>query len=146
METEASAFDRRQIDDLTAALYAAFDTRDGRVPALSRLERLFIPQALIVKNVDRECVVYDLPSFIAPRRTLLTSGEVLDFNEWEVEATTHVEGTIAQRLSRYKKRWRSAGRAFEGSGIKTLQFVRLRERWAIASLVWDDEPSTDAPE
>ena len=44
----------------------------------------------------------------SPRRALLSSGQWLDFQERELDEVTTVFSDIAQRESRYRKRWLQA--------------------------------------
>lgn len=131
--------DRQAIDALTAAFFEAFTNRDGIEPDVDRLYGLFTPEARIVKNVGGTPDTYDVAGFVEPRRRILTDGSIQDFIEEEISETTEIFGNIAQRFSRYRKSWKSAGKACNGGGAKSLQFVRTPHGWRIASLVWDDE-------
>ena len=73
------------------------------IPDFDRFDELFIPEATLVKNVGGMPVVYDVASFLEPRKTILTDGTVREFSEYETSAQTHVYGNIAQRFNRYKK-------------------------------------------
>lgn len=130
--------DKRQIDELTARFFRAFDNRDG-APACDVLYQCFAPWALVVKNIGGAPEVYDVATFVEPRRAILTDGSMTDFSEWEVSGRTEIFGNIAQRFSRYAKSGTSRGESFEGGGTKSIQFVRLAGEWRITSLVWDDE-------
>jgi hypothetical protein len=129
--------DKAAIDALTAAFFRAFSTLGGRAPAVDTLYELFIPQAVIVNTAAAQ--TYDVAGFVEPRRAILTNGSLLDFNEEELSETTSIAGNIAQRFSRYGKSWIASGRRCEGTGTKSLQFVRAGGTWKIASLVWDDD-------
>lgn len=85
-------------------------------------------------------VVYDVASFLEPRKTILTDGTVREFSEYETSAQTHVYGNIAQRFSRYEKNWIASGVRVEGRGAKVTQFVRTPQGWKISSVAWDDDP------
>lgn len=131
--------DKDAIDELTAAFFDAFTNRNGDKPDVNRLYSLFLPGAVIVKNVGGAAEVYDLAAFIEPRREVLTNGSLVDFCEEEVSETTDIFENIAQRFSRYKKSWIATGQPRTGSGVKSIQFVRTPAGWKISALAWDDE-------
>ena len=130
--------DEASIDEIVTTFYRCFSTADGRAPDMETMRSLFLPEALIVKNLTGDFERYDVASFIAPRLALLTSGRITGFDEWETKHTTLIEGNIAQRLSYYSKRWNGGQGPAAGDGVKSMQFVRLDGRWFIASLTWDD--------
>lgn len=131
--------DKDAIDELTAAFFGAFTNHNGGEPGVDRLYSLFMPDAIIVKNVDQATEVYDVSAFIEPRRQVLTNGSLVEFREEEVSETTEIFGNIAQRFSRYEKSWIAAGQSRTGSGVKSIQFVRTTQGWKISALAWDDE-------
>jgi len=99
----ACGADELAIDELTARFFTTFTNRNGVIPDFDRFDERFIPEATLVKNVGGMPVVYDVASFLEPRKTILTDGTVREFSEYETSAQTHVYGNIAQRFSRYKK-------------------------------------------
>lgn len=130
--------DKRAIDDVTETFFRAFDNREGS-PNVDSLYELFAPHATIIKAVGGIAESYDVRSFVEPRRTILTDGSIRDFCEEEVSERTDIFGNIAQRFSRYEKSGVANGERFEGSGSKSIQFIRTSAGWRIASLVWDDD-------
>lgn len=130
--------DRRAIDELAAAFFDAFTNRNGVLPDVDRLYRLFIAEALIINNNNGATAIYDLPGFIEPRRAMLTDGTLGDFQEEETSQRTDIAGNVAHRLSEYRKAWTQAGRLHTGQGVKSLQLVRTAEGWRISALVWED--------
>ncbi|MEV5572582.1 GNAT family N-acetyltransferase [Spirillospora sp. NPDC052269] len=130
-----------EIDRIMGALLAAVDNTGGRTPDLDDLRDLFLPQAVIVNNTGPEPDVHDLDGFIAPRQKILTDGTLTSFSEWEVADRTEIIGSVAHRLSDYRKSGVRDGVPFEGSGRKTTQFVRTPDGWRILSLAWDDNPA-----
>lgn len=131
--------DEALIDELTAQFFDAFTNRNGAVPDVDRLYRLFAPDARVIKNIGGDPQSFDVEGFVEPRRAILTDGSLVDFSEEETSATTEIYGNIAQRFSRYRKSWIAAGERFEGEGAKSLQFIRTAEGWKVASLIWDDK-------
>ncbi|MEU7064604.1 nuclear transport factor 2 family protein [Streptomyces sp. NPDC046161] len=126
-----------ELDALTADFFGAFDNRDGKAADVDRLRRLFLPGGVIVKT-GPDFTVYTVEEFIEPRRRLLAEGRLVDFTEWETSERTEIQGDIASRFGDYRKSGILDGAPFEGSGTKTLQFVRTPEGWRIAALSWHD--------
>lgn len=137
--SNAARLDKVAIDEVTAAFYGAFSNRGGSPAEIDCLYRICIPQAIIIQNSAAAPEIYDLRTFVEPRRVLLSSGSLVGFSEEEVSERTEVFGNIAQRFSRYQKSWTSSGAAFAGQGAKAIQFVRTSAGWRIASLAWVDE-------
>jgi RimJ/RimL family protein N-acetyltransferase len=136
--------DRAQIDALTRRFLAAFTNRDGVIPTLPALPHYFMLDATVrVADALGTVTTTDLHGFIAPRAELLARGRLVDFEEHEAESRTEIRGAIAQRWLRYAKRGTLDGQPFEGSGTKSLQFVRTARDWKIASLVWTDDPAAN---
>lgn len=127
------------IDDVTRAFFAAF-TNKGKAPDVDALYRLFVPSAIIVKCSAGGAEIYTLSEFVEPRRQLLTSGKLVDFEEREISGRTDVFRGIAQRFSDYEKSGVLDGKPFTGRGKKTLQLVLSHGTWKISALSWEDEP------
>ncbi len=130
--------DTAAIDALVARLYAAFRTRDGAVAPVDTLREVFLPDAVIVKAVDAVPEVFDVTRFIETRRAILTDGDLVDFDEWELDARSERHGHVVHRWSLYRKVGTKDGVAFDVRGVKSLQCVATPDGWRIASLAWDD--------
>ncbi|MFF8605476.1 DUF4440 domain-containing protein [Streptomyces sp. NPDC015346] len=117
----------------------AFTNTGGSRPDLDVIREVFIPQGTIIASIGGEPVVYDLDTFIEPRRKLLTDGTLTEFSEWEVAERTEIFTSIAHRSSEYRKSGILDGEHFEGTGRKTTQFVRTPAGWRMSSMVWEDE-------
>lgn len=133
------AVSRNEIDLLTAEFFGAFDNRGGRRADVERIRRLVLPGGVIVKT-GPEFTVYTVEEFIAPRRSLLADGRLVEFSEWETSERTEITGDIASRFGEYRKSGILDGEPFEGGGTKTIQFVRTPEGWRISALSWHDRP------
>lgn len=131
--------DTAAIAELVRTFFEAFTSEEGCDRRLDALGGMFLPGAIIVRTCGGEPQVYDVDGFIAPRRALLTGGELAGFREWEVTGRTEVYGDIAQHFSTYEKSWQQGGAAHTGRGAKTLQFVRTGAGWRLSALAWDDE-------
>jgi hypothetical protein len=130
--------DKSEIDDLTNQFFNLFTNVGSRVPDLSRINTLFIPQGIIIKNVGGNTEIFSLSTFIAPRQRILTDGTLVDFQEQELTERTDIAGSIAQRFCKYKKSGKLNGNSFENQGVKTIQFVRINNAWKISAVAWDD--------
>ena len=137
MERHAEA--KEQIDQLIASFFDLFNNRGGRRPDLAGVRELFVREGLIAKCVASTPEVTTLEDFIAPRRELLSSGTLTEFEEVETSETTQVFGHIAHRLSHYRKSGVHQGTPFVTKGVKSFQLLETPEGWRILSMTWDDE-------
>jgi hypothetical protein len=131
--------DKAAIDELTARFYALFTNRNGTSANVQQIHELFIPGGIIVMTCGEVPVVYDLDGFIEPRVRLLRDGELLEFEEKELDERTSIMGYVAQRFSVYGKSGILRGEPFASRGIKTMQFVRANGEWKMSAVAWDDE-------
>lgn len=132
---------QREIDALVARFYSTFDNRGGAAPCLEAIIGCFSEKATIVRRARSEVDFYDVREFAVPRIRLLTEGNLLQFHEMEISATTQIFDGIATRTSRYRKSGLLEGKDFVGSGTKCFQLVCLAGGWRIASLAWVDDPA-----
>lgn len=58
--------------------------------------------------------IYNLQTFIEPRKKIFSDGTLTGFEEIETEEETKFMGNIAQRFSKYKKSGYQNGKYFEG--------------------------------
>jgi hypothetical protein len=127
------------IAEIIDTFFAAFTSGPGCDERLAALRALFVPEAVIVRGGGAQPAVYDVDSFIEPRRALLTGGALTNFREWEVSGRTDVFGDIAAHFGSYAKSGEQDGLPFTGRGMKALQFVRTPDGWRISAAAWDDE-------
>lgn len=128
-----------QIDELARAFFASFDNRAGRRPDARALRGMFAPAARITRIAGDRVETMTAAEFVDPRVDLLSNGELTDFHEWEVEATTLILNDIATRASTYAKAGLAKGEAYGGSGRKIILLYREDQRWLISSLLWKDD-------
>ncbi len=138
MTSGSTPEDKSEIDRLTNQFFNLFTNVGRRVPDLSRINTLFIPEGIIIKNVGGNTEIFSLSSFITPRQRILTDGTLVDFQEQELAERTDIAGSIAQRFCTYKKSGKLNGNSFENQGVKTIQFVRINNAWKISAVAWDD--------
>ncbi|MFG2986308.1 DUF4440 domain-containing protein [Streptomyces sp. NPDC048258] len=130
---------KTEIDQVTAEFFGAFDNRGGKSADVARIRRLVLPGGVIVKT-GPDLTAYTVEEFIEPREKLLADGRLVEFSEWETSERTEIEGDIASRFGEYRKSGVLDGEPFEGSGTKTIQFVRTPEGWRITAFAWYDRP------
>jgi hypothetical protein len=123
---------------LTAAFFDAVSFAPGERPAYDAIRGLFIAQGLLIKNVG-SAEITTVDEFIAPRRALVDSGELTEFKEGELSATTAVFGNVAHRMSAYFKRGVQGGVRFHARGMISTQFVLMPAGWRMSAMAWDDE-------
>ena len=126
------------IADVTSTFFAAFTNISGPAPVDS-LYDICLPEALIVNATNAVPAVYGLEQFVEPRRTLLRSGALTEFREYEVSGDTVLCGQIAHRTSRYEKTWIERGQRMRGGGTKIFSFISTPQGWRIASVLWHDD-------
>ena len=135
----ANQSDNNAIDQLIERFFRAFDNHEGHSPGLADLNNLFAPGAVVTRTGGDEPASTGLEEFIAPRRALLSSGELTEFRESQLWHQTTVVGAIAHRLAAYEKSWWQDGAKHHGRGIKSFQLARTTRGWRILALAWDDE-------
>lgn len=122
------------IDDF----YNIFSNAFGQ-PEFKMIDETCSPSASIIKKSVDGAEVYDLKSFINPRKKILTDGTLTEFSEWETGEETRIMGTIAQRYSKYCKKGLLNGKYFEASGHKMFQLMKDHGVWKIVHVIWEDE-------
>ncbi len=135
---EVSA-DKLGINAVTKSFFSVFNNKNSNPPNVDLLRTLCIPEIRIIKKTKNEHTVYDLDSFMEPRKKLLTDGSLKEFEEHETEERTHIIDTIAQRHSVYEKSGVLEGKPFKQTGNKLLQFLKTNNEWRISSVIWEDE-------
>ncbi len=124
---------------LVDRFFAAFTSGSGLPERMSQLRSLFVDDAVVVRALSDGTTVYDVDSFIEPRRALLESGDLLDFEEWPVAGRVDVFGDIAQWFGSYRKSGLLDGSPLTGAGMKSIQCVKVGGRWRICAVAWCDE-------
>jgi hypothetical protein len=130
--------DKLDIDKLTNRFFDLFTNLDGRTPKVKDIYTIFIEDGLIISNTTGKPIVYGLQDFIEPREKMLSDGTLTEFQEYEVSRKTEVFKNIAQRFSLYRKSGKLNGKFFESEGMKTIQFVKIDDKWKMASIAWSD--------
>ena len=132
--------DKTAIDNIVKIFFGIF-TNTNQQPDWAIINTVCIPETIIIKKTGTEEAVYNLDSFIEPRRKILTDGTLTNFEESETGEETLIIGNIAQRFSTYQKSGYLNGKYFKEYGSKLFQFIKTKKGWQITSLVWEDDLS-----
>jgi len=139
LNCESQSADKIEINYLTKQFFNLFDNTDHKVPDWASVQKICIPEIIIIKKTGLTEVVYNLTNFIEPRRTILSDGTLTNFQEQELQEETLIIGHIAHRHSTYQKSGNLSGKSFVETGTKLFQFIKTNDGWRINSLVWEDD-------
>ncbi|GHM99272.1 hypothetical protein WSM22_07620 [Cytophagales bacterium WSM2-2] len=132
------SIDKCLIDVLVTSFFAAFSNIDSRKPDLQILNELCLPEVMIIKKSGAQEEIYNLQTFVEPRKKILTDGSLTNFTERETHEETKITGGLAQRFSAYQKSGQQNGVPFKQNGTKLFQFVKSKQVWKISSVIWED--------
>jgi hypothetical protein len=135
----ASDTDVEEVLAVVRTFFAAFTSGDGVGARLDALRAVLLPEAVVVRTCGLEPTAYDVESFIAPRRTLLTDGTLTGFSEHAVQGRVDVFGDVAHWFGSYEKDGLLDGQPCPGAGMKSVQLVRTADGWRVSAAAWDDE-------
>lgn len=131
--------DKLEIDNITKIFFDIFTNTNQKQPDWTMINNVCIPETIIIKKSDTTEVVYNLESFIEPRRKILSDGTLTDFQESEIKEETKIIGNIAQRFSKFQKNGCLNGAYFKDYGNKFFQFIKTSDGWKINSVIWEDD-------
>ncbi|MEP6794973.1 MAG: DUF4440 domain-containing protein [Saprospiraceae bacterium] len=131
--------DKLLLDQLTETFFSIFTNTHQQQPDWNLIHTLCLPETIIIKKSSTAEIVYDLQSFIEPRRIILSDGTLTEFEESEIHEETKIIGHIAQRYSKYQKSGYLNGIRFQEYGTKFFQFIKTSNGWKINSLIWEDD-------
>ena len=127
------------INQVTNNFYSLFTNKKQRKPQLENILNICLIEAIIIKKSNDKEEVFNIDSFIGPRKKVLSDGTLTEFEEFEVFGDTKIIGNLAQRCSQYQKKGYMNGKYFEGKGNKFFQYVKTAEGWKISSITWEDD-------
>lgn len=139
MRNDNKEQDKEAIDKVTTVFFSIFKNIGGREPDWGLIHYTSISEAVIIKKDQQAHIVYNLNSFIEPRKKILSDGTLTEFSEREVSEQTNIIGHIAQRHSKYQKSGYLNGTHFHSYGNKLFQFVKTSQGWRISAVIWEDE-------
>lgn len=129
--------DKQSIDKVVEIFFNIFTNTDKK-PDWYIIHAICLPETIIIKKTGLAEEVYNLHTFIEPRRKLLSDGTLTEFEEMETGEETKIIGNIAQRSSKYLKSGYLNGQYFQGYGNKFFQFIKTADGWKINALIWED--------
>ena len=130
--------DKFYISEITKRFFDSFKNKENSTPKLDTLKSICLPEIRIV-NINGPEAIYNLDSFLAPRKKMLTDGTLVEFEEKEVYEKTNIIQNIAHRHSKYEKSGILNGKKFKQTGHKLFQFVKPNQDWKIKSVIWEDD-------
>lgn len=144
---DSSPSDKILIDQLTKIFFSIFSNTHQQQPDWNLIHTLCLPETIIIKKTGTAEEIYNLQSFIEPRKKILSDGTLTDFEESEIDEDTRIAGHIAQRYSKYQKSGYLNGNHFHEYGSKFFQFIKTKSGWKINSVIWEDgaKPSFATP-
>jgi hypothetical protein len=136
--------DIQKLDLVTDLFFSVFNTTENKRPNWALLNSICIPEAQFIRQEAGKHITYSLDLFIRTREEILSSGELMDFEEREVCSETKVNAGIAQRCVLYEKNGMLPGaKSFRLSGTKLMHFLKDDHEWKLSSVVWEDSDYTD---
>ena len=66
--------DKIHIDNITKQFFDIFNNTNQRQPEWTILDKICIVETIIIKKTGLTQTIYDLASFIEPRKSILTNG------------------------------------------------------------------------
>jgi len=131
--------DKVNIDDTIKTFFSIFNNKNDKQPNWNVLNKVCIPETRIIKKNANDQIIYNLDSFIEPRKKILSDGTLIEFEEKEISSETKIVGNIAQRYSRYQKTGTLNGKQFKDFGTKFFQLIKISNEWKISSVIWEDD-------
>ncbi len=130
--------DKVTIDTVIKTFFSIFNNKNDQ-PDWNVIHKVCIPETMVIKKNGTEHIIYNLNSFVDPRKKILSDGTLIDFEEYEINSETKIVGNIAQRYSRYQKTGTLNGEQFKEFGTKFLQLIKINNEWKISSIIWEDD-------
>lgn len=130
--------DKFEIDQLTKSFFSIFTNSNKQQPNWSLIHTICLPETIILKKSSKEEEVYNLDTFIEPRRKILSDGTLTEFEEYEILEETRILDNISQRYSNFQKQGYFNQTYFKEKGNKLFQFVKTKDGWKISAVIWED--------
>jgi RimJ/RimL family protein N-acetyltransferase len=130
--------DKFNIDQLTKSFYSIFKNSNNQKPDWSLIHTICLPETIIIKSSNKE-EIYNLNTFVEPRKKILSDGTLTEFEEYETVEETRILDNIAQRYSYFQKQGYLNKTYFEEKGNKLFQYVKTTNGWKISSVLWEDQ-------
>jgi RimJ/RimL family protein N-acetyltransferase len=135
----ATTADKLLIDQLTKSFFNIFTNSNQQQPNWDCIHTICLPETIIIKTNNNNEEVYNLNTFIEPRKEILSDGTLTEFKEYEISEETKIIGSIAQRFSKFQKEGYYNETYFKANGNKLFQYVKTNSGWKINSVIWEDD-------
>ena len=76
--------DKLEINILTKQFFNLFDNTDHKIPDWTVVQKICIPEIIIIKKTGLTEIVYNLTNFIEPRKTILSDGTLTNFHYYNI--------------------------------------------------------------
>ena len=130
--------DKFNIDQLTKSFFNIFTNSNKQQPNWDLIYSICLPETIIIKKSIIGEEVYNLNTFIEPRKKILSDGTLTEFEEYEIFNETKIVGNIAQRYTKFKKHGYFNQIYFKERGNKLFQYLKTNNDWKISSVIWED--------
>lgn len=129
----------QNIDELTQALYKSISFKKGGRPDLQRLRTLFYKGGRLANCNGDLPQEFSVQQFIDVVEGQIETGNLAFFQEKEVAHKTELFGKIAHRFSTYEAYNDESDSEPVSTGINSIQFIQVEDRWYVYSMVWNDQ-------
>jgi hypothetical protein len=126
------------LDAVITELYDSIGFEAGRRPDWSRQERIFAPDARLVRITDDGVFEFTLRTYRENIERMIDSGALPSFCESEIWRETRQVGEMAHVLSAYEARWTRNGPPFH-RGVNSIQLFQRDGHWRVSALLWRRE-------
>ena len=126
------------INQITKDFFNLFTNTKQKKLELEKINDICFPETIIIKKDKDKQEIFNIETFINPRKKILSDGTITEFEEYEIIGETKIVNNLAQRFSKYQKKGYLNGEYFEGNGTKFFQYTKTTTGWKINSVIWED--------
>ena len=126
------------INQITKDFFNLFTNTKQKKLELEKINDICFPETIIIKKDKDKQEIFNIETFISPRKKILSDGTITEFEEYEIIGETKIVNNLAQRFSKYQKKGYLNGEYFEGNGTKFFQYTKTTTGWKINSVIWED--------
>ena len=123
------------INQITKDFFNLFTNTKQKKLELEKINDICFPETIIIKKDKDKQEIFNIETFINPRKKILSDGTITEFEEYEIIGETKIVNNLAQRFSKYQKKGYLNGEYFEGNGTKFFQYTKTTTGWKINSVI-----------
>ncbi len=127
------------INQITTNFFNLFTNSKQRQPEFEKINDICLPETIVVKKSKENEEIFNIETFISPRKKILSDGTLTEFEEYETDKETKIVNNLAHRFSKYQKKGYFNGEYFEGNRTKFFQYIKTTKGWKINAVIWEDE-------